>query len=73
MGHIGYGLILHGVHISPASILVRACLTGRGSRGRPPKAWGPRHDNSAEEVEGSNQHNNDPEKVILECLGIFFK
>ena len=58
--------------ISPANMLVRACLTGRGSRCRPPKSWGPRRDSSAEEAEGSNWHNTDPVKVLL-CRGIFSK
>ena len=61
------------VNTSPASMFVRACLNGRGSRCRPPGASGPPRDSSAEEADGSNPHNNDPEKVIfVSCLGIFF-
>ena len=53
------------VNTSPASMIVRACLTGRGSRCRPPKASGPPRDSNAGEADGSNPHNNDPEKLFL--------
>ena len=46
-------------------MFARAYLTGRGSRCRPPKASGPPRDSSAGEADGSNPHNNDPEKLFL--------